>query len=113
MDFPTGETVSFEVLSVGAVDAHGNPVESYATPVSVDGWAFDAGGTVEQFGPGRDAVISSPRLLRGSDDFVPSSRDRCTVRGVVFEVDGDPGVWRSPFTSWIPGISVPLRRVSG
>lgn len=39
--------------------------------------------------------------------------DRCEVGGVMFEVDGEPGRWRSPLTGWAPGVEVRLRRVDG
>jgi hypothetical protein len=112
-EFPFGEVVLFEAQVVGAEDAHGNPVESFAAPVSVPGWGFDPGGSVERFDPGRDPVITNPRLFRKSNDFVPGARDRCTVRGLLFVVDGDPAVWQSPFTGWQPGVVVGLERVSG
>jgi hypothetical protein len=114
MLFPHGESVTFEALSVGAEDAHGNPVDSYGSPVIVAGCAFDPGGTVESFEPGRDVVITSPRVFIPSESTVPvSSRDRVTVRGVLYEVDGDPAVWVNPFTGWNPGRAVPLERAAG
>lgn len=111
--FPFGETVQFMAYQLGAEDAHGNPVESWADPVSSGGWGFDPGGSVESSMPGRDMVVTSPRLFRQSRDFVPGSRDRVTVRGREYQVDGDPADWRSPLTGWEPGIVVTLEVVSG
>lgn len=39
--------------------------------------------------------------------------DRAMVRGDTYEVDGDVGVWRNPFTGWEPGIEVNLKKVNG
>jgi hypothetical protein len=128
--FPYGEAVTFEALADGAVDAHGNPVDSYGPPLVVQGCAFDPGGSVEQYTPGRDAVISSPRVFipagvsvfEETDLFVlgddgtripVSPRDRVTVRGITYEVQGDPADWVNPFTGWAPGGVVNLERVAG
>jgi hypothetical protein len=35
------------------------------------------------------------------------------VRGQVYLVDGDPAVWRNPYTGWQPGAVVTLGRVDG
>ena len=111
--FPFGETVQFKAYQEGAEDSHGNPVESWASPVPSDGWGFDPGGSVESYGPGRDMVVTSPRLFRQSRAFLPGRRDRVIVRGREYAVDGDPADWRSPLTGWEPGIVVTLEVVSG
>ena len=113
----------------GATDAHGNPVESWGALVDVPGCAFDPGGTVESYTPGRDLVVSTPRVFipggvsvfEETDFFIfdgdtrvqVSPRDRVIVRGVTYEVRGDPANWVNPFTGWAPGGSVNLERVAG
>lgn len=111
--FAFGETVIFEPASSGSEDAHGNPVESFGAGVPVDGWGFDPGGSVESYGPGRNATVTTPTLFRQATDFIPGRRDRCVVRGKTYQVDGEPAVWRSPLTGWEPGISVKLEVVDG
>ena len=114
MLFPFGESVSFEALTVGVEDDHGNPVELYGAPVVVDGCGFDPGGTVESFGPGRDVVVTSPRVFIPSEvSVVVAARDRVTVRGLVYQVQGDPAVPVNPFTGWAPGTVLNLERVAG
>lgn len=110
--FPFGEPVIFEASVLGSEDAHGNPTTSWAAPVTVEGCAFDPGGSVESVEPGRNAVVTNPRVFVPAGTVV-GSRDRVTVRGLVFVVDGDPAVWRSPFTGWAPGVVVNLERVGG
>ena len=39
--------------------------------------------------------------------------DRVIVRGDTYEVDGDAGDWRSPFTGWRPGIEVAIKKADG
>src|SRR5690606_26282497 len=64
----------------------------------------------EQIGAGRIAVTSGVTLyVPPGADVLPS--DRFEVRGVEYEVDGEPAVWRSPFTGWEPGREVVLTRV--
>ncbi len=110
--FPYGESAVFEARVSGSEDSHGNPVASWGSPVTVDGCAFAPQGSVESFEPGRNAVVTSPTLYCPPGTSV-SSRDRVTVRGLLYEVDGDPAVWRNPYTGWDPGVAVVLERVSG
>jgi len=37
------------------------------------------------------------------------------VRGdsSVWEVDGEPGDWLTPFTGWHPGLAIAVKRVTG
>lgn len=111
--FPFGETVVFEAFVADDEDPHGNLVESFEVGVPVDGWGFNPGGSVETYGPGRNQVVTSPQLFRRSSEFVPGRRDRCTVRGRLYQVNGDPAVWRSPLTGWEPGVVVNLEVVDG
>jgi hypothetical protein len=48
-------------------------------------------------------VIYGPVVAIDSDD-------RIRIDGELYEVDGLPGVWESPFTGWAPGIEVPVKR---
>jgi hypothetical protein len=110
--FPFGESVTFEASVSGSDDVHGNPVETWAAAVVVEGCAFDPGGSVESVEPGRNAVVSNPRVFAPFGTVV-GARDRVTVRGLVFVVDGDPAQWRNPYTGSTPGVVVNLERVGG
>jgi len=110
--FPFGEPVLVKALIVGAEDSHGNPVETFAAAVTIEGCAFDPGGSVETSEPGREAVVSSPRVFLPVDTVI-TRRSRVTVRGDDYVVDGDPAVWRNPYTGWEPGIVATLERASG
>jgi hypothetical protein len=110
--FPFGESVIFEAAVLGSEDAHGNLISTFGAPVTVEGCAFDPGGSVESVEPGRNAVVSTPRVFAPTGTVV-GSRDRVSVRGLVFLVDGDPAVWRNPYTGSNPGIVVNLERVGG
>jgi hypothetical protein len=110
--FSFGESVVFEARVLGAEDAHGNPIETFAAPVTVPGCAFDPGASQEVYEPGRNPVTVAPRVFAPAGTVV-TARSRVTVRGQVYLVDGDPAVWRNPYTGWQPGIVVTLGRVDG
>lgn len=39
--------------------------------------------------------------------------DRVEVDGVVYEIDGEPGQWKSPLSAWEAGFEVALKRAVG
>lgn len=110
--YPFGESVIFEARVLGAEDDHGNPIETYAAPVTVQGCAFDPGASQEVYEPGRNPVTSSPRVFAPAGTVV-TARSRVTVRGQVYLVDGDPADWRNPYTGSTPGVVVTLEKVNG
>lgn len=59
-----------------------------------------------------------PGVIVGLAVYMPAgtdvtARDRLRVRGEVYEVDGEPALWRNPFTGWAPGIEVAVKRLGG
>jgi len=109
--FSNAEVISIQAWELGPNDAHGNPTEDFGLPFDVIG-AYDPGGSVETFGPGRDAVITSPRVFLPYGTPV-TSRDRLTVRGLLFTAQGDPADWHNPHSGSNPGVIVALERVTG
>lgn len=107
------ETVQRSAFQGGTEDAYGNPVEGWADPVDVGIYAFDPDDSRhEPFLPGHDRVVTKPAI------FVPTgttigSRDRVTVREVVYEVDGVALDYRNPYDSSMDGIQVNLKAVTG
>lgn len=58
------------------------------------------------------------QVIVGLTVFIPPgvdvpATDKARVRGVLYEVDGDPGLYRSPLTGHASGTEVALRRVTG
>jgi hypothetical protein len=72
---------------------------------------FAPTGGFEQTG-GRDTVTTQPTFYAepGSD---VTSTDRLRVRGVVYQVDGEPALWQLPASGATAGLQVPLRGVAG
>lgn len=108
-----GETV-VRVRPGETTDRYGATVADWANPdeADIEGCAFAPGDTSEDHSAGRVAVIAGPTLYAPPGaDIAP--HDRIEARGEVFEVDGVPADWRSPYTNRCHGLAVPLRRVTG
>ena len=102
------EQVSWEKYSSELEDAHGNPIEGHEPAVDVGIWRFNPGGSQEPVMAGHTRVISDPELYFPGPQF--GALDRVTVRGVVYEVDGEQPAWvNDDFT----GCVARLRRVAG
>jgi head-tail adaptor len=115
-----GETVT--VLRPGTVtDRYGDSTKDWSDPDRTDvagchvapgSAGGSAGGAKEETAAGREGVVVT------YDVFFPAGTDvrpgdRAEVRGDVFDVDGEPADWRSPYTGRHAGIHVALRTVEG
>jgi hypothetical protein len=108
--FQFGESITINRRVLSATpDAYGNDV--YVDSPSTVVGAFAPGTTFERLGTG-DTITTQPSLYLPSGTAVEGI-DWVSVRGKKYEVDGDPGDWRSPFTGWHAGIVVPLKAVTG
>ena len=106
------ETVQHSTFQGGAEDAYGNPIDGWADPVDLGIYAFNPGTTTEPFLPGHDRVITQPAMYVPEGAHI-NSRDRITVRGDVYEVDGVVLDYRNPYDSSMDGIQVNLKAVTG
>lgn len=62
----------------------------------------------------------SPGVVIGKSALGPlpagvtlDSDDQIKVDGVLYDIDGEAGDWKSPFTDWRPGVEVALKRTTG
>lgn len=94
-------------------DPKGNDVESWAAPVDLGIYAFNPGVSSEPFVSGHDARVVTEPCVYAPPSAQVSARDRLTVRGVLFEVDGDPLDFRNPYGSEMDGLQINLRAVEG
>lgn len=109
--FAYGETVA--VLRAPLTDApYGNQQRDWGSASRADspGWGFAPRASDEA------APSDVPAVIVGLTGYGPPGvdvlpTDRLEVRGDVYEVVGEVGEWRSPFTGWEPGVEVALRRV--
>lgn len=106
------EQVQHQAFNGSSSDAYNNTVPSWGSPVPVDVYAFDPGGSAEVLVGGHvQRVVTTPQLFMPST-VVFNPLDRVTVRGVLYEVDGETAQWKHPDGSQ-RGSTVKLRRVTG
>lgn len=113
MDYPHGEQVT--ILHPGETTTdpdYGTPVPGDPTPEVVDRAAVAPRiqNRTDTENNRFQATVQS-----GYDVFLPAGVTvepdaQMVVRGETFEVDGEPGDWRNPFTGWQAGVQVALRR---
>lgn len=99
---------------LGAADAHGNAVESWAEPAPWCVRAVAPGASQEPFSQGRDLSAVLWTVYADDTPNIPGERDRVVFCGDEFEVEGRPADWSGgPFPNPHAGIVVRLKAVTG
>lgn len=111
MSYPYGETVTVRTRVQGPDDQYGQPTWTW-TDVDVPGVAVAPAAGNEAGLPYRQDVGIALTVYLPPETPI-TARSRVLVRGDEFEVFGEPGDWRSPFTGWHPGIVANLTRSEG
>lgn len=108
----TGETIVVVRLAPGGVDQYGDPVASTESRTTVEGCALAPRMSDELNTRGRQGVIVGLTLYAppGADIL---HTDHIEARDQTWEVDGEVGDWRNPYTGEQPGLEVALKRVAG
>lgn len=109
-----GETVTR--IRAGAqtgTDPFDQPIYGPDVEVDLDAAAFDPGGSLEPVEVGRRAVVTTPKCYWRDETPDIVSTDRLRVRGVVYQVTGNPAAWVSPYTGATKGLVVELREPEG
>lgn len=106
------EVVQHERYAGEVTDAHGNVKPAWDPSVDLGIYAFNPGTSGEPAVQGHERVVTEPTL------YVPTGavighQDRVTVRGKLFEVDGDLRDFRNPYGSVMDGCAVGLKAVTG
>lgn len=109
MLFPYGDTITLHSRTGATRDGGNNDVPVYADSTLVGGFA--PAGSVEVV-QGQDTVTTTPSVYLPAGTVVKAV-DQMTVRGVLYDVQGDPQDWGHPFTGWQAGIVVRLQGVTG
>ena len=108
-----GETVV--IVRAGAptgVDRYNNPVPGADVRTDVLHCAVAPATSTEPLEVGRAAVITGQAVyMPPGVDVRPS--DRVEIRGVAWQVDGDPAVWVDPFNGRAKGVVVLVKRKDG
>lgn len=110
--FPFGEDIIITTRTQDGVDDQGDAIVTDTT-VTVSG-AFAPAASVE-------TTVAQDQVTTQAQAYLPagtvvSSTSKLTIRGIDYEVTGDPEDWGpSPVTGWNPGILGPvsLKRITG
>lgn len=110
LTYAFGEPASIVTRQVTGQDGDGNDVYADVdTPVT---GAFAPAGSTEMV-QGRQTVVSNPTFYLSPDSPVPTATARLRVRGRVYDIDGEPQLFRNPFTGDEPGAVLRLEEVRG
>jgi hypothetical protein len=96
----------------GGVDEYGDPVAGTTTETTLAGAYVAPRESDEITNRGRAGVIVGLTLFAPYDTDLRHN-DRIKVDGVLYDIEGEPGRWRNPFTDWEAGIQAALRRTAG
>lgn len=112
--FAFGETV--DVLTAGTVTDPYSQQSSedwdHPTEVPVEGVAVEPRPSSEPVQDARNAITSGFTLY-GMPAGSVTAQNRIRVRGIVYDVLGDPADYRNPFTGTAPGLVVQVGRTEG
>lgn len=110
--FVNGEIVTLLTPTSGT-DRYGDTAANWTAPeaTAVPGCAVAPRASTE-------TTADGDRVIIGLTVYLPpgtavTSKQRVVVRGETYEVVGEPGEWRSPYTGWAPGTEIALQRVEG
>lgn len=114
MTFQRGITITVIPGEIG-VDDNGDPIADSREQHDVENCAVAPRfSDDEQTERGRAGVIVGQTIYApyGADIL---RTDQIVIPGLegVYEVDGEPGPWRSPWTGWEAGLQVAVRRAEG
>lgn len=97
----------------GGHDANGDPVTSTTTDLAIPGCLV---APRDESGEGRargrhGVIVGLTAYLPAGVDLVHT--DQLVVGGVPYAIEGEPGVWTSPWPGGPEGVEVALRRAAG
>ena len=116
MSWSFGSTVVLRSRSSATRDKYGNKVldtsvETTFTNVPV--WPTDGNGNSSNEQTYQHQLVTSglSALLPTGTEVLPT--DQMVIDGKLYEVAGQPAIFKSPFTGNSPGVLIQLSRVSG
>lgn len=96
------------------IDEHGNPSPTWPDP----GFTVRALGVAPRAGDEDDSRRNREAVIVGLTVYLPADTpidavDHMRIRGLEYEVIGEPGLWSSPYSGVDRGIQVALERYEG
>ncbi|QIK62345.1 hypothetical protein G7068_03320 [Leucobacter viscericola] len=108
---PITDYVTWFKYGVTGESSQGNDIEGFRPGVRLGIFGFDPAGSAEAHPPGRDVVITTPRLFMPYGSGI-GPHDEIEVFGVRYKVEGEPKPWKHPKHGPM-GDEVNLRRADG
>lgn len=105
--FAHGKTVTV-LQTVTTKDDYGDST-STVTEVPWGPCAVAPRSSTEQTDPHRPSVIVGLSIY-GPPTVEIGPNDQVRIGGELYDVEGEPGDWQSPFTGWHPGLEVAVKR---
>ena len=96
----------------GGVDEYGDPVAGTESRTTLEGAFVAPRESGEIQNRGRAGVIVGLTLFAPYDTDLAYS-DQIEVDGVLYDIEGEPGRWRNPYSGWEAGMQVALVRTAG
>lgn len=109
--YPAGETITILRPGAPTQDEYGNDVPGPDVPTPVTGCAVWPRTSSEDDQARAQVTEGLNAVAPYGTDIRP--HDRVKVGDRIYEVDGDPGEWRSPLTGTKAGVQISLTRVTG
>lgn len=113
MRHPFGETVQRIPYLGEGEDDHGNSVEQFGDPISIEFVAVAPTETDESLAAGERVTDKITLYIEPTAIDHVDSRDRFVVRGDTYSVRGRFLDWRNPFDGDNPGGTIYVERVTG
>lgn len=115
-ELPHGDTVTIVRPGPPTQDAYGNDVPGTPTEIPVPGCGVaprdSTGSAANEITDARDTVISGLMLYAPYGTDIRAT-DQVRVSGQLYQVEGRPGSFRSPFTASTGPVVVALELVTG
>jgi hypothetical protein len=110
MLFPFGDTITINTQGVISQNSYGSDTYGTVATTVVTGAFAPAGST--ELTQARDTITTQPTVYLPTGTAI-TAIDKVIVRGVTYDVDGEPSDWRHPLTGWQAGVAVKLQVVTG
>jgi hypothetical protein len=113
MRFPYGVMVTIVRAVPGGTDPYGDPIPGTTERIDIPRCGLAPRMSMESSARGRQGVIVGQTVYLPEGSPAVLYIDQLEVAGVLYDIEGDPGLWVSPFTGWAPGIEVAVKRAVG
>ncbi len=90
MNLPTRFTLKYRPFTGTGTDAHGNTVKTFGPPVDWPVYSYSSGPNASPYDANREHLSQVLWTVYAPVDGLPDERDRVTLGGVDYDIDGQP-----------------------